>query len=105
MSPCHTVYGDAGNSHLSLLGTHCSRNSDGFLPLALGTLYLRAFFEFNPRAGQNRGAEELIALGLVFDQGWELVDENLSFFASLRWRNSEVCLALSPRSHQRDLER
>lgn len=81
MSPCHTVYGDACNSHLSLLGTHCSRNSDGFLSLAPGTLYHRAFFELNPRAGQNRGAEELKALGLAFGQGWELVYENLSFFA------------------------
>lgn len=91
MSPCHTVYGDAGNSHLFLLGTHCSRNSDGFLPLAPGTVCLRAFSEFNPHSGQNRGAEELLALGLAFGQGWELVDENLSFFASLaslRWDNS-----------------
>ena len=83
MSPCHTVYGDAGNSYSSFLGTHCPRNSEGFLPLAPGTVYLRDFFEFNPHAGQNRGAEELIALGLAFGQRWELVDENLSFFASL----------------------
>lgn len=69
----------AGNSHLSL---HCSRNSDGFLLQAAGTLYLRTFFELYPQVGQNGGAEELVVLGLDFGQGWELVDENLSFFAS-----------------------
>lgn len=67
-------------------GTH------GFFLLAPGTLYLRAFFEHNPYAGQNRGAEGLIALGLAFGQRWELVDENLSFFLCLLGETALWCV-------------